>query len=259
MAKHVLLLIITAFLLTQSTFISAQRLIGFEVVQDTLLKGYDIILDDPLTSKETTFGELSKMSFLGKFSKKGWQATHKKGVLKIGLSENTFGEGALQVTLSNVNRNNQFLEITESGKKENNQSHFISMFSNENGSLAQSDSEKDCFWSLTQEITLNNNYRKNRIKLFWSSIGLRNSQLSRFREKTNLPPENWKWDSDEYTFTIIWSKNKELLKIFINGQLFYQVDWYGQQQLLKYIYLGKADDSNSIQKTLFYDLKVYGK
>jgi hypothetical protein len=239
----------------------SQRLIGFEITGDSLLKGFDVILDDPLTSNNLALGETSKLSIQGNFSKNGWHSEHPKGFIKIGLSDFVSGDGALQVTLSNLFQNKlNSISANETGT-ELYPINFINMFSDESGDFLHEKgiSKNSCFWSLGFPAINDRSRTNNNFQVIWSSIGYKDAPLNRFREKFNLLPENWEWNKNEYKFTVIWSKNKELLKVYVNNQLFYKVDWFGQEQPMGFIYLGKCSLSNSLLDVYFKDLKIFEK
>jgi hypothetical protein len=261
MVKHVFFVFVSWLLLTMPFYSFSQRLIGFEITGDSLLKGFDVILEDPLTSNNLSFGEVSKFSFLGNFSKNGWQSEHTKGFIKIGISDLASGEGALQVTLTNLFQNKSNRISTNEKGIALNPINFINMFSDESGDFLHEKgiSKNSCFWSLGFPTINDRSLANDNFQIIWSSIGYKNAPSNRFSEKFNLPPENWKWDKKEYTFIVIWSKNEELLKVYVNGHLFYKVDWYGQEQPFGFVYLGKCGLSNSLQDVYFRDLKIFEK
>ena len=252
----------TATLLVLLPTISfSQKIVGLGVTHDTLLGNYELILDDPLTSESLAFGGAGKLSLQGRFTKRGWRAEDTGGFLKIELAQFALGEGALQVTMDGATWGDRESLFFNSAGDSAPMVSLISMFSSEDGNFLHEPeySGNSCFWCLTNRFPMKESPPVNNFRLIWSSYGYMDASVNRYREKANLLPEAWEWDNNEYVFTIIWSKNDELLTVYVNGILFYKVDWYRQEKALRYIYLGKAGMYSSLQKVLFRDLKVFGK
>ncbi len=213
-----------------------------------------LVVDDPLSSTAIVKGEIQKISTGGLFTDKGWQAIGQGDYLMIEVSDEAGFEGSLNVDILNLN--GQIIGDKDGSGK----IHFLSMFSN---SVADHHAEdgatsNDALWTLRTGFDENGNPRYGQnFKILWASKGAKRTENNDYHEEIVQISKDWKWVSIPYTFTVRWSQKGKSIEVFIDGNLVFRGQWLNQVSPLRYIYLAKSPDFNTLVGSWFSNLKVY--
>ncbi len=162
-------------------------------------------------------------------------------------------EGSLEVDIQNLGE--QFVGNTNGAAK----IHFLNMFSNpisdhhaEDGGTAI-----DALWTLrtgTDEEG-KSRYGQN-FKILWASKGAKRTEGSDYHEKVVRLPDDWKWDQLTNNFRVTWSQKEKSIKVFIDRNLVFSGQWTNQVSPLRYIWLAKSPDFQTLVEPVFSNLKI---
>jgi hypothetical protein len=212
-----------------------------------------LVVSDPLISAELLKGEINKKNLGGQFTEKGWQALKQGDYLMIELSDEAGFEGSLEVDIQNLCE--QFAGNKNGAAKV----HFLNMFSNPISDHHAEDggTDTDALWTLR---TGNDEEGKPRygqnFKILWASKGAKRTEGSDYHEKIVRLADDWKWDKKTYTFGVSWSQKEKSIKVFIDRNLVFSGQWTNQVSPLRYIWLAKSPDFQSLVGPVFSNLKI---
>jgi len=237
---------------------SAVAVAAAAAVADMIPKPGDIrlLLSDPLTAPTPVAGELQKTSQQGEFTADGWRSLGRDGMLVIELAAAVTLEGALEVDLTGVDWPRA---STASGR--DTKLHFINMFSHPKGDhhVEGGGTAHDALWTLRAGASKDGQPRYgDMFKVLGSSRGAKRTPESDYHEHEVAAPAGWKWDpAARYTFRVTWSRARGTWTVAVNGQPLAEQPWKNQVSPLRYVFLGKAGDFQSLQGPLFSNLRVY--
>lgn len=212
-----------------------------------------LIVSDPLTSAELVKGEINKKNSGGQFTEKGWQALKQGDYLMIELTDEAGFEGSLEVDIQNLG------EHFAGNKNGAAKVHFLNMFSNpisdhhaEDGGTAT-----DALWTLRTGTDEEGKPRYGQnFKILWASKGAKRTEGSDYHEKIVRLADVLNWDKKTYTFGVSWSQKEKSIKVFIDRNLVFSGQWTHQVSSLRYIWLAKSPDFQSLVGPTFSNLKI---
>lgn len=212
-----------------------------------------LVVSDPLNSAELVDGEKKKINSGGQYTDTGWQALKNGDYLMIEITEGAGLEGSFEVDIRNLNNG-------MAGNKESyGKIHFLNMFSNpiadhhaEDGGTAN-----DALWTLRTGTDEEGKPRYwPNFKILWASKGVKRTEGSDYHEDLVRMPENWTWDQRVYTFRVDWSQKGKFIDVYVNSMFVFRGKWNNQVSPLKYVWLAKSPDFNTLAGPIFSNLKI---
>ncbi len=217
-----------------------------------------LLVADPLTTARPVKGEADKRAKGGTFSAKGWRATSNGDQLVIELAEAHGFEGSVEIDLEVSDA--EWLKATTCCGQD--KIAFLSMFSNPKGCphAEHGATNLDALWMIrTGGKPDKTPFFNNGFKMYWSARGGSGAEPGHYNEKLPAVFDKWSWRPGRNTIRVTWSNTTYRVATFVNDEKVFESPlWEFQVKPLRFIYIGRSGEFDTLVGPVFSNLRVSG-